>query len=78
MPSMFYSMNMKNIEMPSQSNAQPLAAHMEVGESRIFIRTLVSQLNDDPILSTYRLNSYFKVGIFYMKPDLLTARRISW
>ena len=62
----------ENVEMPSQSNVKSIVAYVEVGESRIFKSTLVSQLNGNPTLSKDRL-TWIKVGILYMKPKLLTA-----
>ena len=47
-------------------------ASVEVGESKIFKSTLVSQLNGNPTLSKDCL-TWIKVGILYMKPKLLTT-----
>ena len=71
MPWMFYFLNMKNVEMPSQSNVKSDVAYVEVGESRIFKSILVSQLNGNPTLSKNRL-SWIKVGMF-INPKLLTV-----
>ena len=62
----------ENVEMPSQSNVKSIVAYVEVGESRIFKSTLVSQLNGNPTLSKDRLTR-IKASILYMKPKLLTA-----
>ena len=65
-------MNMKNVEMPSQSNVKSIMAYVGVGESRIFKSTLVSQWNGNPTLSRDRFTR-IKVSILYMRPKLLTA-----
>ena len=61
----------ENVEMSSQSNVKSIMAFVEVGESRIFKSTLVSQLNGNPTLFEDRL-TWIKAGILYMKPKLLT------
>ena len=46
-------------------------AYVEVGGSRVFKSTLVSQINDNPTLSKDQL-TWIKASILYMKPKLLT------
>jgi hypothetical protein len=41
----------KNGEIPTQSNVKSIVAYVEVGDSKIFKSTLVSQLNAIPTLS---------------------------
>jgi hypothetical protein len=41
----------ENVEMPSQSDVKSIVGYVELGESRIFKNTLVSQLNENPTLS---------------------------
>ena len=48
MPWMVLLMNMKNVDTPSQFDVKSIMTYVEVGESRIFKSTLVSQLNGNP------------------------------
>ena len=62
----------ENVEMPSRSNLKSIVAYVEVGESRNFKSTIVSQLNGNPTL--YKdLLTRVKASILFMKPKLLTA-----
>ena len=49
----------EKVEMPSQSNVKSIVAYVEVGrevgESRIFKSTFVSQMNGNPTLSKDQL-----------------------
>ena len=58
--------------MPSQFNVKSIVACVELGESRIFKSVVVSQMNSNPTLSTYRL-TWIEVDILYMMPELLTV-----
>ena len=59
-------------QIPSPSNVKSIIAYLEVGESRIFKSTLVSQLNGNPTLSKDQLTR-IKASILYMKPKLLSV-----
>jgi hypothetical protein len=61
----------ENVEVSSQSNVKFIVAYVDVGESRVFKSTLVSQLNGN-LTSKNRL-THIKVGILNMKPKLLTT-----
>ena len=41
----------ENVERPSQSDVKSIMGYVEVGESKKFKNTLVSQLNGNPTLS---------------------------
>ena len=62
----------ENVEMPSQSNVKFIVAYVEVGESRNFKSTIVSQLNGNPTLYKDQLTQ-IKASILYMKPKFPTT-----